>query len=80
MPSKKYLVVLLSVLLIYGCNGNNVEKSETAEENELEKLETTSNGQVSQPEIKSPTPTANPFESKKYPQPYCGVVPANWCR
>ncbi|MDJ0689442.1 MAG: hypothetical protein QNJ41_13115 [Xenococcaceae cyanobacterium MO_188.B32] len=68
IPSKKSLILFLSVLLIYGCNGNTSQKNTTTSQT----LETASNSSATKPEIKSPTPPANPFESVNYPQPDCG--------
>ena len=69
--SKKYLVLLLSVLLVYGCNANNSEQ-DTSQQDTSQKLETADSSPATKPEIKSPTAKANPFENKNYPQPDCG--------
>ena len=71
ISSKKSIVLLLSVLLIHGCNANNSQQ-DTSQEDTSPKLETADNSSATKPEIKSPTPKANPFESANYPQPDCG--------
>ena len=68
IPSKKSIILFLSVLLIYGCSANTTQKNTDTSEN----LEISSNLTVTEPEIKSPTPLVNPFESENYPQPDCG--------
>ena len=66
ISSKNYLILLLSLLLISGCNAN------TSEQNTTQKIKTASHTQASQAEIQATKPQANPFESKNYPQPDCG--------